>query len=61
MELKPCPFCGGEAKVQSDIWPRFVYCQSCYARTVNCMEFGEDEGTLKAVGLWNRRTDDAER
>ena len=31
--LKPCPFCGGEAKLQEDMWPRFVYCTVCNART----------------------------
>ena len=57
-ELKPCPFCGGEAKVQSDLWPRFVYCQTCNARTVNITDFG-DEGTDKAVSKWNQRVDNS--
>ena len=61
MELKPCPFCGGKAKVQSDLWPRFVYCQSCYARTANSKAYGEDEGAQQAADMWNRRADDAER
>lgn len=53
-KLKPCPFCGGVAKLQSDTWPRFVFCTSCFARTVNCPGFG-DNGSEQAIERWNRR------
>lgn len=52
--LKPCPFCGGPAKLLEDLWPRFVYCTVCNARTMNMPQFG-DEGSKAAVESWNRR------
>lgn len=53
--LKSCPFCGGRAKLQEDMWPRFVYCTVCNARTKNMPQFGDD-GSKAAVESWNRRT-----
>ena len=53
-ELKPCPFCGGEA----DIWetdrvthPYQVMCLTCYCGT----DASIDEET--AIEAWNRRTE----
>ena len=56
-KLKPCPFCGGSAELQEDMWPRFVYCTVCNARTKNMPQFG-DEGSKAAVEAWNRRVQD---
>lgn len=42
MKLKPCPFCGGEAKEMDIVDPPFVYCTSC-------------GGVNKSVTAWNRR------
>ena len=47
-EIKPCPFCGGEAEYDNDTGPRdesfteFYCCKDCYAKAPS----------LKA---WNRR------
>lgn len=55
-KLKPCPFCGGEAKVQR--FPRnySVYCTECGARTMSFKPTEEE-----AVEDWNRRVSDDER
>lgn len=58
--LKKCPFCGGEARLQALMWPRFVYCTSCYARTTNCTAFGTQEGAEQAIEAWNRRVKDGQ-
>ena len=51
-ELKPCPFCRGEAKIKrvtGSINYRYVKCSSCGARTKEW--FGVDV----AVKTWNTR------
>lgn len=51
-ELKPCPFCRGEAKIKrvtGSINYRYVKCSSCGARTKDW--FGVDV----AVKTWNTR------
>ncbi len=62
-ELKPCPFCGGEAVVDCDKGAygtvfAYAFCKKCNART---REFGvrydicaKDE----AINAWNRRWKD---
>lgn len=52
-ELKPCQFCGGEARLEEMGWPHHVYCQSCGAR-VTGKGTGE-EGEVDAREKWNRR------
>lgn len=54
VELKPCPFCGGEAK-RSHQWTNsgsnpVVRCKQCGAMTELCKTGDE------AIGAWNRRT-----
>ena len=53
-ELKPCPFCGGEARFETygDAYCAVV-CQSCNCGT-NTMSF--DDG-MRAVAAWNRRAE----
>ena len=60
--LKPCPFCGGEAKAEEalrsftvELWETYVYvvCKKCGA-TVE----GADEA--EATEAWNRRANDGQ-
>jgi len=56
MELKPCPFCGGEADIvrgssldNSNPWHK-VYCKACQNRT------WEHPRKMNAIASWNTRT-----
>lgn len=56
-ELKPCPFCGGEAELSS---PRFiphawVACKKCGVSTPTHTAFTPREAKEQAVNAWNRR------
>jgi Lar family restriction alleviation protein len=51
-ELKPCPFCGGEATVRNEAARRpWIECIDCRAAT-NLRDHLED-----AIELWNRRVE----
>lgn len=51
LELKHCPFCGGEAKIKNNYVNKDIYveCRNCYSRTDG---FGLEE---YAINQWNRR------
>lgn len=51
--LKPCPFCGGEAKVQSFYQNHNVYCTKCHASTEKYFRTAS-----LAIEAWNRRATD---
>ena len=51
--LKSCPFCGGEAKLEDMGYPHHVFCTKCYAR-VTGDGYGE-EGKRDAIRRWNMR------
>lgn len=56
-ELKPCPFCGGQAEIRKTTIPKtiatgaFVQCEKCGARTRCVIDLGEEY----VIRIWNRR------
>lgn len=52
-ELKPCPFCGGEAKVSCGSNYCEVYCIKCFGRV-------EQNGIDEAIEAWERRVENEE-
>ena len=66
-ELKPCPFCGGEAEIfttTSDSIPRkgraWCHCISCHS-SGEPFEDNDNNGqfVFKAIEAWNRRVENA--
>ena len=61
-KLKPCPFCGGEAKIEHDCDERTTYfwatCNNrhCLVRPYSEEDFNSAEDAIEA---WNTRADDA--
>jgi hypothetical protein len=57
--LKPCPFCGGEAKcncVGDDEWVYFYTCSKCRKTPISKSECTT---TIRdAIDIWNKRCDD---
>lgn len=64
-ELKPCPFCGGEAAFYTgadNCVPRhataFVYCKECRSATRLFTDVKNDGAFITAAGeAWNRRAE----
>ena len=68
IELKPCPFCGGKAKLKEDtqcwghgmfIKEYFVKCIQCggKSRTSAVYDISEDVAKATAIDAWNTRGD----
>lgn len=58
IELKPCPFCGGKARLFVNGGVR-VICPKCYASTrilTDEMEY-ESNAVETVIEVWNRRAD----
>lgn len=62
IELKPCPFCGGDAilshRLDEDIWTHNtvkwykIECSGCDVKTKDWPESGAEE---EVIEVWNRR------
>ena len=67
-KLKPCPFCGGEAKMETfisrilckDYCAVRVYCPGCETTSGEHRDIDYDGAFIQnAINAWNRRCDDA--
>ena len=68
-ELKPCPFCGGEARLKTDFrWPRYgkfagqrVQAFEVVCDNADCIIYNADNKYFlnenRAIKAWNRRVD----
>jgi Lar family restriction alleviation protein len=59
-ELKPCPFCGGEAKIRTSVscYKSYAWgeCVKCKASTKSIYDIDNDGSfVFKAIEAWNRR------
>jgi len=51
--IKPCPYCGGTAKLeQVEYGFSRIQCQACAVMIMSSIQFG---GDLDALTIWNRR------
>ena len=50
-DMKPCPFCGGEAEIIGDDY-FWIQCKFCRAETMGSEDLAE------AIEVWNRRVED---
>lgn len=61
IELKPCPFCGGKAKLSnyiSETEPRVMFWVDCtLCRVGTRISIGEDHRE-EPIAAWNRRVND---
>ena len=57
--IKPCPFCGGEAKYVYSLPYNAVKCKKCnaWSRTV-VDSYEQRDGKAEAIEAWNRRAED---
>lgn len=63
MELKPCPFCGGRAEIDS--YETFAWCERTYivgCGNDNCLVSPSVKGEIKSetIEAWNRRVGEEE-
>ena len=62
-ELKPCPFCGGEAQIEHEYTGAgysYVCCKKCGLKSVSFMRSFEIASDIEAIKYWNRRADNDE-
>jgi len=63
MELKPCPFCGGEPRIvnfKHTYGTILVYQVMCFSCNTKPKLFGRGTTGRRAIEAWNRRADNAQ-
>ena len=55
IELKPCPFCGGEAKAVIHVANAYISCKKCSATSAAVTVAADICAVDKAAELWNNR------
>ena len=63
VELKPCPFCGGNAILAHDhtgLGMSYIRCECCGIESVHFIKSFEVASDDLAIKYWNRRTDPTE-
>lgn len=58
MELKPCPFCGGNAILDHDcagFGASYIRCERCGLESVHFIKSFEIASDEQAIKYWNRR------
>ena len=62
IELKPCPFCGGQAELRVKMNEGVtVQCSKCDVQTRSWVDFGHGTNAVRTVvEAWNRRITDGE-
>ena len=63
-ELKPCPFCGGDAHLQHDhagCGYSYVICERCGLKSVYFVRSFDRASDLDAIEYWNRRAEDGNK
>lgn len=59
-ELKPCPFCGGDAQLEhihDGFGYSYVRCKKCGVESVKFIKSFEVSSDKEAVEFWNRRAE----
>lgn len=61
-ELKPCPFCGGEATFVTSLhitgeYAAIVMCERCNAKTDSMRAHDEEDAEVMAAACWNARAE----
>ena len=64
-KLKPCPFCGGEARLKKCSWISkewgqqiYIQCHKCGCRTINFRQYpfeSKEDFYQNAIDTWNSR------
>ena len=62
-ELKPCPFCGGEAYYRSHLDPTVGECSTVRCDNMDCPVFPlvDREAGGDAITAWNTRASEADK